>query len=102
MDDAPLSGWIPNQGDKAFRFALILGEATINVRFLADGITRLRLDLIGQGSDGRGMAVSEVVSGDDPVTFRHRDGELFIELPAPSRANQRSQYTKGRNKACHL
>ena len=38
----------------------IVGEATVDIRFLVDGITRVRLDLINQGSDGRGMAVTEV------------------------------------------
>ena len=83
----------------AFRLTLsdstdeIVGEATVDIRFLADGITRVRLDLINQGSDGRGMTVSEVTSGDGPVTFTHQNDELFITLPAPTRANQRSQYT---------
>ena len=27
----------------------IVGEATVDIRFLADGITRVRLDLINQG-----------------------------------------------------
>ena len=83
----------------AFRLTLsdttdeIVGEATIDIRFLADGITRVRLDLIDQGADGRGMAVSGVTSGDRPVTFTHTNDELFITLPQATRANQRSQYT---------
>ena len=71
----------------------IVGEATVDIRFLADGITRVRLDLINQGSDGRGMAVSEVTSSDGAVTFSHRNDELFITLSGPTRANQRSRYT---------
>ena len=83
----------------AFRLTLsdatdeIIGEATADIRFLANGISRVRLDLINQGSDGRGMAVSEVTSSDGAVTFSHRNDELFISLSAPTRANQRSQYT---------
>ena len=83
----------------AFRLTLsdatdeIVGEATVDIRFLADGITRVRLDLINQGSDSRGMTVSEVASSDGPVTFTHQNDELFITLPAPTRTNQRSQYT---------
>jgi aminopeptidase N len=70
----------------------IVGEARVDIRFLADGVTRVRLDLIDQGADGRGMLVSEVTSSDGPVTFTHRAGELLFTLPAPSRASQRSQY----------
>ena len=83
----------------AFRLTLsdatdeIMGEATADIRFLANGISRVRLDLINQGSDGRGMAVSEVTSSDGAVTFSHRNDELFISLSEPTRENQRSQYT---------
>ena len=83
----------------AFRVTLsdttdeIVGEATVDIRFLAAGLTRVRLDLINQGSDGRGMAVSEVTSSDGPVTFTHENDELLISLPEGTRANQRSQYT---------
>lgn len=71
----------------------IVGEASVDVRFLAEGVTRVRLDLIDPDGDGRGMRVSEVVSSDGPVTFTHQDEELLITLPTPSRANQRSLYT---------
>ncbi len=83
----------------AFRITLsdatdeIVAEATVDIRFLADGITRVRLDLINRGTDGRGMAVSGVTSSDGPVTFTHENDELFITLPEATRANQRSQYT---------
>ena len=70
----------------------IVGEATVDIRFLVDGITRVRLDLINQGSDGRGMAVTEVTSSDGAVTFSHQNDVLFISLSGPTRANQRSQY----------
>ena len=71
----------------------IVGEATVDIRFLSDGLTRVRLDLINRGSDGRGMAVSEVTSSDGAVTFSHRSDELFISLAEPTRANQRTQFT---------
>ena len=83
----------------AFRITLsdstdeIMGEATIDIRFLAAGLTRVRLDLINQAGDGRGMAVSRVTSSDGDVTFTHEDDVLFITLPEATRANQRSQYT---------
>ena len=83
----------------AFRLTLsdatdeVMGEATIDIRFLAAGLTRVRLDLINQGTDGRGMEVSEVMSSDGDVTFTHENDVLFITLPEATRANQRSQYT---------
>ena len=83
----------------AFRFTLsdttdeIVGDATIDIRFLSGGQTRVRLDLINQSSDGRGMAVTGVTSSDGPVTFTHENDELFITLARPTRANQRSSYT---------
>ena len=71
----------------------IVGEAGIDIRFLAEGVSRVRLDLIGRGGDGRGMFVSEITSSDGPVTFTHQDGELFIALSAPSRKDQRTLFT---------
>lgn len=71
----------------------IVGEAGIDIRFLAEGVSRVRLDLIGRGDDGRGMTVYEITSSDGPVTFTHQDGELFIVLSAPSRKGQRILFT---------
>lgn len=71
----------------------IVGEAGIDIRFLAEGVLRVRLDLTDRGGDGRGMFVSEITSSDGPVTFTHQDGELFIALSAPSRRDQRTLFT---------
>ena len=71
----------------------IVGEATVDLRFLVDGISEIRLDLINQGEDGRGMAVTGVTAGGESIPFRHEGNELLIRLPIPSRANQSSQYT---------
>ena len=71
----------------------IMGEAGIDIRFLAEGVSRVRLDLIDRGGDGRGMIVSEITSSDGPVTFTHQNGELFIALSAPSRKDQRTRFT---------
>ncbi|MEE2669758.1 MAG: M1 family metallopeptidase [Gemmatimonadota bacterium] len=71
----------------------ILGQATVDIRFRANGITRVRLDLINERSGGRGMAVSEVTSSDGPVAFTHENDELFITLSTPTRVDQRSRYT---------
>jgi aminopeptidase N len=71
----------------------IVGSATMDVRYRIDGITDLRLDLIGVMADGKGMTVTGVSSGETPVAYRHENDALHITLPAPSEANQRSQYT---------
>ncbi len=64
------------------------GVATIDVRFLADGIERLRFDLIGVGN-GSGMAVSSVTSMGTPLAFTHVNDVLWIELQRASRASDR-------------
>ena len=71
----------------------IVGEATMDLRFKIDGITELRLDLVNAARDGKGMTVTGVTSGGRALDFRHEDDELWISLPAPSTANQRSQIT---------
>jgi aminopeptidase N len=71
----------------------IVGSTTMDVRFQIDGITALRLDLIGVMADGKGMTVTGVSSDGEPVEYRHESDALHITLPAPSEANQRSQYT---------
>jgi aminopeptidase N len=71
----------------------IVGTATMDVRFRIDGITDLRLDLIGAMADGKGMTVTGVSSGGTPVAYRHENDALHISLPIPSKAQQRSQYT---------
>ncbi len=72
----------------------ILCEATIDVRFLAEEIKELRLDLIKASSElqGKGMRVSHVSSDGSSLDFRHENDALFITLAAPSTTNQRSKY----------
>ena len=71
----------------------IVGEATMDVRFKIAGITELRLDLINAGDDGKGMTVSGVTSAGRALRYRHENDEMWISLPGPSTANQRSQIT---------
>ncbi len=71
----------------------IVGEATVDLRFLVVGITELRLDLINATADGKGMTVSGVFSADRPLQYRHENDELRISLFSPSEANQRSRFT---------
>ena len=73
----------------------ILGITTVDVRFLADGIETLRLDLIKKSSTlgNKGMHVSSVVLNGEPVVYKHENDALFITLPSSSTKNQRSQFT---------
>jgi aminopeptidase N len=71
----------------------IVGAATIDVRFAIDGITQLRLDFINRTPDGRGMTVTAVSSAGEALAYRHEHDVLWISLRAPSRAQQRSQFT---------
>ena len=73
----------------------IIGEATIDVRFLANGIDSLRLDLVNatKDLDGKGMTVSGVMRDGKPVEYRHENDAVTIKLPAAAKANERAKYT---------
>lgn len=73
----------------------ILGRTTIDVRFLADGILTLRLDLIKQSNTlgNKGMSVTDVESNGESVVYRHENDALLITLPSPSVKDQSSQFT---------
>jgi len=73
----------------------IRGRATVDVRFLAEGIETLRLDLIKKSSvlENKGMRVISVASNGKPVNYTHENDALLIALPAASENSQRSQFT---------
>ena len=73
----------------------IRGMATVDVRFLAEGIETLRLDLINKSSvlENKGMRVISVASHGKPVNYTHENDALLIALPAASENSQRSQFT---------
>ncbi len=73
----------------------ILCEETLDVRFLADGIRQLRLDLINASGalEGKGMRVSSVTLDGKTLVFKHENDVLIVALPAPSTRNQRSMFT---------
>ncbi len=83
----------------AFRITLsdatdeIIGEATVELRFLAAGVMEFQLDLIGRSEDGKGMTVSAVTSEGAAVQFQHEKNRLRIILPAPSKLNEVGRYT---------
>ena len=64
----------------------VLGEASIAVRFLADGVSDLRLDLVG-------MAVLTVQEDGQPAPFARDDNGLRITLRSPTKAEERRTYT---------
>jgi aminopeptidase N len=73
----------------------IIGEATVDVRFVAVGISEFRLDLTNATKElgGKGMNVSRVISVGKAVEYRHENNAVFIRLPEVSKANQRGKYT---------
>jgi aminopeptidase N len=67
----------------------ISGTATVQAKFLRDGIRQLRLDLVKRSSerDGRGMVVHSVAHDNFPLYFDHSSDILLIDLPEPSNIN---------------
>jgi aminopeptidase N len=70
----------------------IVGEATIDLRFIRDNLTDFTLDLASVNG-GKGMSVSEVQSGIAPLRFTHEADLLRITLGSPSKAGERRQFT---------
>jgi aminopeptidase N len=66
----------------------IVGEATVDVRFLENGLKGFALDLTSAAS-GKGMSVSSVTSPNASVRFEHKDHRLKIVLDPPATAGQR-------------
>ena len=68
----------------------IAGEATVRMRLLAAGLTRVELDLADASSarNGRGMRVSAVRRGGRLLAFTHAADRLAITLAAPSVAGE--------------
>jgi aminopeptidase N len=68
----------------------IVGEATVDLRFLEAGMDSLRLDLTNPAaSGGKGMTVSKVLVDGKPADFKHADNSLTVRLSEPSKAEQR-------------
>jgi aminopeptidase N len=68
---------------------------TIDIRYLAAGVTKLRLDLIKASEmlENKGMVVSNVISEGKVLSYTHENNALTIQLPERSTLNQRSSYT---------
>ncbi len=70
-------------------------EETIDIRYLAAGVSSLRLDLIkaSEKLGNKGMVVSKVVFEGKTLEYSHENDALTIQLPSPSTLDQRSSYT---------
>lgn len=73
----------------------IVAEATVDVRFVVNGIQELRLDLTNTSNalNGKGMSVSRVMSDGKTLEYGHANNVLLIKLPRASKANQREKFT---------
>src|SRR5262249_35422152 len=82
----------------AFRLALrdetdeIEGTATIDVKFLEDGLADLALDLASPAS-GKGMTVSTVTCRGEAAKFDHNADRLRIRLAPSPRSGERRTFT---------
>ncbi len=66
----------------------ITGRATVTVKFVADGVRDVVLDLSSTAA-GQGMTVQSV----DSLTFAHDGNRLRITLPTPQKAGQEFTFT---------
>ncbi len=73
----------------------IVGESTVDVRFVSGGVQEIMFDLIkfSKELDNKGMTVSAVTSGGKALEFRHENNSVYIKLPIASKADQRTKYT---------
>jgi aminopeptidase N len=70
----------------------IVGEATVDLRFLKEGLTEFALDL-ASAADGKGMTVSDVTSNGSAIRFSHQADRLVIPLAPPPGAGEQRQFT---------
>jgi aminopeptidase N len=71
------------------------GEATVDLRFVREGALGFELDLANATPErqGRGMVVSAVTRGAEPLTFEHAGDRLRVTLATPSRRGERASFT---------
>ena len=99
----PTAASRPGIDIESYRFELTLrddtdeiaGRATVTLRFTADNVTEVPLDLTGRGADGRGMEVLAVTAadGETPLTYTHENNLLVIHLAQPGATDARTTFT---------
>jgi aminopeptidase N len=70
----------------------IAGEATLDLRFLRDGVGEIALDLVSL-ADGKGMTVAGITSAGAPVEYSHSSSRLRIRVAPPSQGGERRGFT---------
>src|SRR5664280_1644846 len=81
-----------------FRIALndgndeVVGETTVDLRFLQSGVTQVVLDLTNL-KDGKGMTVGEVSWRGGALKFQHAADRLAITLDSAPAPGERRQFT---------
>ena len=70
----------------------IAGEAAVDVRFVASGVTSVSLDL-ASASNGKGMTVRSITSSGAAVTFTHTGGVLRLQLAQPPAPGDERRFT---------
>jgi aminopeptidase N len=81
-----------------FRIALsdgndeVVGETTVDLRFLQSGVTQVVLDLTSL-KDGKGMTVGEVSWRGGALKFQHAADRLAITLDSAPAPGERRQFT---------
>lgn len=100
---APRDTYPKNPGIDALNYAFrleltdtsdaIVGELTMDLRFVASGVQAIRLDLTNADSSrgGKGMRVSGVTLNGDAATFTHANDALIIPLASAPALQQRAR-----------
>src|SRR5262245_3307715 len=70
----------------------IKGEATVDLRFMADGLREVFLDLTS-AADGKGMTVVKVTSNGQDLAYTHENNRLRLPLPAGVKSGQDVSFT---------
>jgi aminopeptidase N len=71
----------------------IIGEASVEVLFLAPGMTTFELDLVGQApGEKTGMRITSLTSDQQAVTFSHQSDRIRLQLSAPTQANEKRTF----------
>ena len=71
----------------------IVGRATVSLRFRANGVVAVPLDLTSVDGSGAGMRVSSVTASGAALDYTHEDDLLTIRLAEPGRSGHRIDVT---------